>query len=413
MKRRISLAATVLVVILSGCQKTPPPQEGIWNGTITLADQKQLPFQAYLNLAPAASSGYFVNGNEKTPIPELYMRGDSLEIHISEYGAAMRALWDGKKYAGEFLRFRKDTTSNAFQLAPAVPVVHADKKAAGWGSLVGKFQVYFDTEKGIDSSYVATFWTRGDSVFGTLVEPSGDLGLMAGTQSGDAVRMGRFTGWQAQLIELTRKEDRWTGTLAYRTPPVASLELIPRPNVSFEVPEGRRTTVKDKRKAFAFSGVGMFGDTVTSADLRFKGKAIIVDIMGTWCHNCMDAAPLLQRMYSDFYSQGLEVVSLAFEITDNLELARKNLLLFQERYGISFTVLFCGSTSKSNVDLVLRSQLNNFSAYPTALFIDRKGVVQYIHEGFKGPGTGEEYQRQVELYYALTRKLLGTKSASR
>jgi thiol-disulfide isomerase/thioredoxin len=171
--------------------------------------------------------------------------------------------------------------------------------------------------------------------------------------------------------------------------------------------------MKDKRKPFTFTGLSVLGDTVDITDPRFKGKALIVDIMGTWCHNCMDAAPLLQKLYTEFSKDGLEVVALSFEITNDLQLARKNLLLYQERYEIGFTVLFCGSTEKSNVETKLGSQLNNFSAYPTTLFIDRKGIVQYIHEGFQGPGTGEEYQRQVELYYDMTRKLIGKQSASR
>ena len=415
MNRRITFTATIILLFVFGsCQKTPPPQEGIWNGTIALADQKQLPFQVYLNLNPAAASGYFINGSEQTAIPELYVRGDSLEIQISEYGAAMHAVWNGKSYSGEFLRYRKDTTRNSFELMPAAAAVgSSEKKSVSEIPLVGKFQVLIKNAEGIDSSRVATFWSRSDSVFGTFIASDGDYGLMAGVHSGNAVRLGRFSGWQAQLMELSRTENHWTGTLTYRAPPVVTFELVPRPNAAVEVPEAKRPVMKDPRKPFAFSGLSVFGDTVRASDPKFKGKALIVDIMGTLCHNCMSATPLLQKLSSDFASQGLEVFALSFEITDDPQLARKNLLLYQERHGVGFSVLYCGSTERSNVDQKIRSQINNFSAYPTTLFIDRKGLVQNIHEGFKGPGTGEEYQSQVELYYSLTRKLLGKQSASR
>jgi thiol-disulfide isomerase/thioredoxin len=155
------------------------------------------------------------------------------------------------------------------------------------------------------------------------------------------------------------------------------------------------------------------GDTITNLDARFKGKALIIDIMGTWCHNCMDAAPLLQKLYTDFNKQGLEVVGLSLELSGELQTARKNLLLYEERYGITFPVLFCGSLDNANVEARLRSQLNNFSAYPTTIFVDRNGIVQYIHEGFKGPGTGEEYQRQVDLYYETVEKILKARTAHR
>jgi len=412
-RKLISLAVT-FVLLLSGCQKTPPPQQGMWKGTIVLAEQKHLPIQVYLDLSQPAPSGYFLNGGERTAIPELSVNGDSLTVVISEYGAAMHAVWDGKRYSGQFVRYRKDTTRNTFELTPAVKAEERPaKKTVTAVPLVGKFQVIIRNPDGIDSSLVATFWSRGDSVFGTFIGADGDYGLMAGMQSGNAVQLGRFSGWQGQVMELTRDVNRWTGTLYYRTPPAVSFELTPRTNALVLVPESKQTSVRDKRKPFLFSGLSVLGDTVTVTDPRFKGKALIVDIMGTWCHNCMDAAPLLQKLHSDFNKDGLEIVALSFEITNDLQLARKNLLMYQERYGIGFTVLFCGSTEKANVDTRLRTQLNNFSAYPTTLFIDRKGIVQYVHEGFQGPGTGEEYQRQVEMYYEMARKLIGKQSASR
>jgi thiol-disulfide isomerase/thioredoxin len=381
---------------------------------MTLADQKQLLFQVYLNLAEAAPSGYFLNGSEQTVIPELYIHGDSLTFVISEYGAAMHALWDGKRYAGQFVRYRKDTASNPFVLTPVSPdETPSPKKPPTEVPLVGKFQVHLKSPEGIDSSLVATFWSRGDSVYGTFIASDGDYGLMAGTQTGNSVQLGRFSGWQGQYMELTRELNHWTGTLYYRVPPALSFELTPRADALVQFPDSKRTSMKDKGKPFVFSGLSVLGDTIRVTDPRFKGKALIVDIMGTWCHNCMDAAPLLQKLYSEFDQDGLEVVALSFEITNDLQLARKNLLLYQERYEIGFSVLFCGSTEKANVDAKLRSQLTNFAAYPTTLFIDRKGIVQYIHEGFVGPGAGEEYQRQVEKYYEMTRRLLGKQSASR
>ncbi len=410
----ISVVCATLALLFVSCQKQPPPQKTLWKGTITLAGQKELPFELYLDLTPPAPSGYFLNGSEQTPIPEIYQNGDSLSFRFSEYGAAMDAVWRDGQYVGEFKRFRRDTVKNSFELSPMSSggIASAQKPTPGV-PLVGKFQVYLKNEEGIDSTSAATFWARGDSVFGTIIAPDGDYGLMVGTQSGDTVRLGRFTGWQGQFMELTRVENRWSGTIFYRMPPSLSFELQPRTTASATSPASKRPVIANTHQPFRFSGVTVMGDTITNSDARFKGKALIVDIMGTWCHNCMDAAPLLQKLYSDFGKQGLEVVSLSFEITDNPQMARKNLLLFQERYGIGYTVLFCGSTGKANVEEKLRSQIKNFAAYPTTLFIDRKGIVQQIHEGFIGPGVRDEYQEQVNTYYDTMRKLVGERSASR
>jgi thiol-disulfide isomerase/thioredoxin len=412
MKFAPSFLVLTIVLTLAGCQQAPPPEQAMWKGTLELPGQKHLPFLVFLDLKQPAPSGYFLNGSEQTPIPEVSYHGDSLTFVFSEYGAAMRGIWKSGKLAGEFLRFRKDTVMNKFE---AAPIASAEKTPASKAStevpLVGKFQAYFMQKEGIDSSSQATFWAHGDSVYGTIVESSGDLGLMTGMQIGNSVVLARFTGWQGQLIELKRVMNSWSGMLYYRIPPPVSFTLEPRATLIDELTAAKRPSMKDLRKPFVFSGTTVMGDTLSNLSPQFKGKVLILDIMGTWCHNCMDAAPLLQKLYSEFGNQGLEIVGLSFELGNDPVTARRNLLLYEERYGITFPVLFCGSTASANVEDKVKSQVNNFPGYPTTLFVDRSGVVRVIHGGFNGPGTGEYFQAQINQYYDHVRDLLkGMKS---
>ena len=414
MRFRHALLVFCIVLTVTGCQQAPPPEQALWKGTLEMPGNKQLPFLMSLDLKQPAPSGYFLNGPEQTPIPEVYYHDDSLTFVFSEYGAAMRGIWKNGKLAGEFLRFRKDTVINKFE---AVPEASAEKtqpsKTSTEVPLVGKFQAYFMQKEGIDSSSQATFWAHGDSVYGTIVESSGDLGLMVGKQTGNSVVLARFTGWQGQMVELKRVMNSWSGTLYYRIPPPVSFTLEPRATLIDELPAAKRPSMKDPRKPFMFSGTTVMGDTLSNLSTQFRGKVLILDVMGTWCHNCMDAAPLLQKLYSEFGNQDLEIVGLSFELTDDPATARRNLLLFEERYGITFPVLFCGSTASANVEARVKSQLTNFPGYPTTLFVDRNGVVQTIHGGFNGPGTGEYFQAQIGQYYDLVRNLLKGKKSGR
>jgi len=101
------------------------------------------------------------------------------------------------------------------------------------------------------------------------------------------------------------------------------------------------------------------------------------------------------------YGGKLQIVGLSFELTNDARLASKNLGLFKERFAITYPLLFCGDLDEANIDAQLRRQLDNFFAYPTSLFIDATGKVRTIHSGFKGPGTGDEFQRQVSLFHEL------------
>ena len=319
----------------------------------------------------------------------------------------MNGIWDGTEWRGKFFRYRSDTTWNNFLATPKDAIQGNSLPAPSSGfPLTGKFQVYSSYIKGIDSSTTANFWMKNDSIFGTLIAPDGDYGLLAGTQVGSKATLTRFTGWQAFLLELDHIDTHWEGGLYARTGKPMTVTLVPQSVSKSGLKAVDLPAIKSPKKPFTFFGISSVGKVVSSEDSAFRNKALIIDIMGTWCHNCLDAAPLLQQIYTAFGKDGLEIVGLAFEISENPETAKKNLALFQKRFGITYTILYCGSTNDANVELKLRSQLNNFSAYPTTLFVNKKGVVKKIHVGFNGPGTGEEYQRQVRQYFETANQLV-------
>ena len=395
----------VLLFVLAGCQR-PVPLKGTWEGALHRSDNKNIPFRAFVDLEPEVPSGYFLVGDEKTPIPEIEFRGDSLNFIFSEYSAAMRGVVRGAHWSGNYIRYRTKAIEVPFSAVAESPNEEQQRPPAPPAiPLVGKFQAFLHEGNTIDSSTVATFWTKNDTVFGTLIAPDGDYGLNVGVQTGTSVSLSRFTGWQAQLFEFHQVGSFWRGTFYVRNDPSLQLTLEPRPTLKEEVSPARETRVKNPREQFKFSGITADGDTLTNSSQRFRGKALIVDIMGTWCHNCMDEAPVLQQLYEEYKDRGLEVVGLSFEINDDINQATTNLRLYQKRYGLTFPVLFCGSTDKKYVDPALRSQLDNFYAYPTTLFINKKGRVQFVRVGFKGPGTGEEFQTEVSHLYEIVKKI--------
>lgn len=50
--------------------------------------------------------------------------------------------------------------------------------------------------------------------------------------------------------------------------------------------------------------------------------------------------------------------------------------------------------------------LKKINAFPTLLFVDRKGKVRAIHTGFTGPGTGIHYEHFKDEFAKLVGKLL-------
>jgi thiol-disulfide isomerase/thioredoxin len=407
MKLPSSIAFSFLLVLI-GCQR-PTPERAYWSGELHRTDGKDIPFRAFVDLRSPTPSGYFLVGDEKTQIPEIRRQGDSLVFLFSEYNAAMRGTVHGDRWEGDYIRYRATPIAVPFAAVAERPdKKHTPELSKPAIPLVGKFQALLQDGQTIDSTTVATFWMKNDSVYGTLIAPDGDYGLNVGTQSGTTVTLSRFTGWQAQLFEFGQTGTSWKGTFYVRNDAAEQLTLVPRSTFVEKVASARETRIKNSRIPFSFSGITSEGDSLTNESSRFKGKALIVDIMGTWCHNCMDEAPILQQLYEEFRDKGLEVVGLSFEINDDANQAKKNLSLYQKRFGLTFPLLFCGSTDDKYVGPALRAQLVNFYAYPTALLIDKKGRVRFIHVGFRGPGTGEEFQAEVKHLYDVVKELTGS-----
>ena len=51
--------------------------------------------------------------------------------------------------------------------------------------------------------------------------------------------------------------------------------------------------------------------------------------------------------------------------------------------------------------------LNKVLAFPTTIFVDRKGQVRRIHTGFSGPGTGVHFEQWERGFRAFMAELLG------
>jgi thiol-disulfide isomerase/thioredoxin len=124
----------------------------------------------------------------------------------------------------------------------------------------------------------------------------------------------------------------------------------------------------------------------------FKDKAVLVQIMGTWCPNCLDET----RFYVDFVKNNpeldLQLVGLAFEYAKTEEKAFEGIQRLQEREDVPYPILLAqyGTSNKQKANEKL-PMLNHILSYPTTIYIDKSGEVRKIHTGFNGPATGEKF----------------------
>ena len=145
---------------------------------------------------------------------------------------------------------------------------------------------------------------------------------------------------------------------------------------------------------------------VTNTDARFRGKVVIVDIFGTWCPTCHDAAPTLVDLYRRYHDSGLEIVGLAYEVTGDSAVDGELLRRYREKYGIEFPLLLAG-VNDGDSPSATQPQLSGPIAFPTTVFIDRTGAVRRVHAGFYGPALAAAHDALRREFAELVEELLG------
>ena len=233
----------------------------------------------------------------------------------------------------------------------------------------------------------------GDSITATFLTPTGDYRYQAGKINPETSRfkIGNFDGIHLFSFEGTIKQDSIVnGVFKSGTHYSASWSGVRAINKSVDWSAAQKWNPKSK---VLIEGVNAYGEREvwTRGRLKDSGyKILVVDVMGTWCPNCVDEARLLKDLSCEYPE--MLVVSIAFERSMGGEALRR-IESFKADMGLPWGVLLGGRASKRVADSTL-SFMGGIKSFPTTAFIPIKGD-PVIHSGFSGPATGEAYKEEV------------------
>jgi len=367
----------------------------------------ELPFGLELANQGSATVGYIINGKERVTLSEIKIDGSHLEIRMPGYETRLTADAKGDQLTGEVNLDKlggKDqriplraTLNQGYRFFADPPADHAD--------MSGRWAVNLVDDHGNSEFAVGEFTQSNDVLTGTFLTPTGDQRFLAGQVRGDELYLSTFDGahvflYKAKLgADGSLAGDYWSG-LAYHE------KWIAKRDAGAVLPNAYGlTAMRAGSKKFDFSFPDLTGNLVTSKDAQFRGKVLIVALAGSWCPNCHDEAAFLAPLYKDYRSQGLEIVSLMFEHFGDFPRAAEATQRFRQHYGIEYTTLIAGISDKDDAAKKL-PMLDRVYAFPTTIFIDRKGNVRKIHTGFSGPATGDHYTDFVNEVKATLDQLL-------
>ena len=382
------LFSIFLITILISCQKTIEKriESGYYRATLTVQDQQQLPF-TFKVLNDTLIEIY--NAEEIITVDEITYQNDSVIIQTPVFEGYIKAKISKNGLTGFFV---KESYDRIVPFKAKRNDHRFDQKSNSNHNITGNWKTVF-SENATTDRYIAkgVFKQTGNKVTGTFRTTTGDYRYLEGIIDGDSLKISTFDGAHAFLFTAKITDSAMVGQFYsgdhWKEPFTAKL------NNDYELPSAENLTfLKKGYEKLDFSFPNKNGKLISLSDNRFKNKVTIIQIMGTWCPNCLDESRFLTKYYEQHKSKKLEIVALAFEVAKTKEIAFKGIDRLQKRIGIEYPILLAqiGSEDKKLAHQKL-PMLNHIISFPTTIFVDKKGTVRKIHTGFNGPATGQKY----------------------
>jgi thiol-disulfide isomerase/thioredoxin len=137
---------------------------------------------------------------------------------------------------------------------------------------------------------------------------------------------------------------------------------------------------------------------------EYKNKAVLIQVMGTWCPNCLDETQYLNKL-NKMKVPMTELVALCFERGSDTAMQLNNLARVKKNLGLTYPMILAGKADKKTASEVLPF-MDPVLSYPTTIFLNRRHEVVGIHTGFNGPATGQAYRDQSRAFDQMLRKMM-------
>jgi peroxiredoxin len=389
------------------------PAAGIWRGEFEI-DGEPVPFNFEVKGKDAARAEFtLINGSRRDHFVVQRLSDDTLSIPMNTYDAALEVkIVDRKHLLGEYkdlVPHRSGSRNLPFtaEHGKSWRFVEPGKDVAPQGDLNGKWAVLqLDKSARADKrEQVALLKQNGNHLSGVFMTLVGDTRELEGTVQGDRFYLSHFSGPSPRLIKGTIDED---GNIqgAFGSGIYNVVKFEGRKDANVELPDPYQLTfLQEGRKTIGFTFPDLSGKPVSLSDDKYRGKVVIVEVIGTWCPNCTDQTYFLSPWFKANRQRGVEAIAVAFEQEDDFSYFQKTLGKFKDYFDIKYDIVFGGLADKKVATEKLKG-LNYMAAFPTTIIIDRKGEVRQIYTGYTGTITGPYYDAYVRKFNGLLDELI-------
>ena len=348
------------------------------------------------------------NADERIAVNEFKESKDSLFVALPFFAAEIFLKKTTEGYTGKwkkagskgdvFMPIEIKKSSTRYQL----PITNKTN------NISGRWRAVFTNDEGEASDAIAELKQVGNKLTGSILTTTGDYRFLEGVTNGDSLVMSTFDGTHAFYFSASISKDGklTNGFFASGATSLEKWEATRDANIELDETDVLMKA-KDPSKKLSFKFPDLNGLMVSTQDEKFKGKVLIVQIMGSWCPNCMDETGFLSKFYHENKDLGIEILGLAYEYTTDFEKAKNNLLRFKNRFNVEYPMLITCVTSSDP----LRTEktlplMTPIKAFPSMIIIGKDGLVKKTHAGYAGPATGIHHEKFKKEFDAMIRELL-------
>lgn len=415
MKKILTVLIASWVGLFATAQQNYTLSPGQWLGELLRDDGVSIVFNFEVSFYSDKAKVCFLNGTDSLVADEISLKGDSIYIRLpffdSEFNAVLinantlQGVWIKRLAEQEqVMRFAAvylGTKRYRFEIRKKQPIANISGR---WAT------GFVDESTGNIIKAVGVFAQKGNNLTGSFLTRSGGYRYLEGVVDGDSLKLSGFDGGYAVYFTARINSDHQISGGKYFsetsvTPRI--WEAVRDSNAS--IPDDPSLSVRRPgvSRKLNFSFRDLKGHLVSFGDKQFQNKIMVIQILGSWCPNCMDETLFLNEVYRKYKSKGVGILGLAYERTADFARSQKAVSNFVKRLKVDYPVLIT-PVALNDPELALKTlpQLEKIAAFPTTIFTDRKGEIRKIHPGFNNPGSGEDFERQKQQFFEIIEGLL-------
>jgi peroxiredoxin len=411
MYKQIGLLGIIGLLSL-GAKAQSSLQKGTWNAALHRTDGNKITFNLAVEQLKGKTVLYVVNEPEKMLVDDVRQVKDSLFVNMPLFESSFKLKIVSKdSLSGTWTKKgSKQDVVMPFTASARIPYRFAALNGDAKQQVQGKWAVNLIKKEDPATAAIGEFLQQGNKVSGSILTPSGDYRYLSGIVTGDELFLSTFDGVHAMVFTAKVNKDSITnGQIISSNAPVQNWNA--RKDDAAKLSYNNDLRLKDGEDGtLNFSFKDLNGKQVSINDEKYKNKVVIIQLLGSWCPNCMDETEFLSEYYNENKNRGVEVIGIAYEYTTDEKRSKYSLGKFQKRFNLKYPLLIApvALSDPQKTEKTL-PQLTKISVFPSTIILDRSGKVSSITSDFSGPGTGEHYTRYKAEFEKKIDKLLQDK----